>query len=100
MNTAPLTDLGTAALERASELTSSAAELVPEIPEKVGRLARRARQRVRPTKTTSRWRPALLIVAVVGACVALVVWMRRSGPEPNAGVVPPSETERAIAAVG
>ena len=102
MNSAALTDLGSAALDKASELTSSAAAIVPDLPEQVGRFARRARRRFQPAKTTSRWRPVLVIAIVVGACVVLVAWLRRSSRASNeASVRSASEqSERAaIAAV-
>jgi hypothetical protein len=103
MNTAALTDLGSAALDKASELTSTAADLVPDLPEQVGRFARRARRRFQPTKTRSRWRPALIIVAFIGACLIFAAWWRRSSGASNdkGSVVSPREqTERAtIAAV-
>jgi ferric-dicitrate binding protein FerR (iron transport regulator) len=103
MNTAPLTDLGSAALEKANELTSTAAELVPDLPEQVGRLARRARRRFQPAKTRSPWRPALMIVFAIGACVVLAAWLRRSSSaqgDKRSAVSPSEQTERAgIAAV-
>lgn len=83
MNTAALTDLGSAALDKASELTSSAVELVPDLPEHVGRFARLARRRFKPATTWSRWRPALMIVVALGACLVLVAWWRRSSGAPN-----------------
>jgi ferric-dicitrate binding protein FerR (iron transport regulator) len=103
VNTAALTDLGSAALDKASELTSTAAELVPDLPDQVGRFARRARRRFQPAKTRSPWRPALMIVVAIGACLVLVAWWRRSSGTSNdrGSVMPESEqTERAaIAAV-
>ena len=102
MNTAALTELGSAALDKASELTSSAAEFVPDLPEQVGRFARRARRRFRPAKTSSRWRPALVIVVALGACLVLFAWWRRSsGASSDRGSVSAREqSERAaIAAV-
>ena len=103
MKTAPLSDLGSAALDKASELTSTAAELVPDLPEQVGRFARRARRRFQPAKTRSPWRPALMIVVVIGACLVFAAWWRRSSGASNdeGSVVSPTEqSERvAIAAV-
>jgi hypothetical protein len=105
MNTAALTDLGSAALDKASELTSTAADLVPDLPDQVGRFARRARRRFQPTTTRSRWRPALMIVAFIGACLIFAAWWRRSSGahasnDKGSVVSPREQTERAtIAAV-
>ena len=81
--TTSLTDLGSAALDKASELTSTAAELVPDLPDQVGRFARRARRRFQPAQTRSRWRPALVIIVALGACLVLVAWWRRSSGASN-----------------
>jgi hypothetical protein len=98
VNTAALTDLGSAALDKASELTSTAAELVPDLPEQVGRFARRARRRFQPAQTRSPWRPALMILVAIGACLLVVAWWRRSSGASNGkgSVRSPSEqSERA-----
>jgi ferric-dicitrate binding protein FerR (iron transport regulator) len=103
MKTAALTDLGSAALDKASELTSTATELVPDLPEQVGRIARRARRRFQPAKTRSRWLPTLMIVVGIGACLVFAAWWRRSsgGSNDKGSVESPNEqSERAaIAAV-
>jgi hypothetical protein len=105
VNTAPLSDLGSAALEKASELTSTAAELVPDLPERVGRMARMARRRFRPAPrrswwATSPWRPVLVVAAALAACLILVAWLRRTADDKRSERAPSEQSERAtIAAV-
>jgi hypothetical protein len=87
-------DLGTTAVERASEVAS-------ELPGTVTQLTKRAKRRVRPAKSKSRsplW--PILIAAAIATCVAVVAWRRRSNrADEQATSIPPRDyTDRATAA--
>jgi mitochondrial fission protein ELM1 len=84
------------------DLGSTAAEKLPELPDTVNRLAHRAQRRFRPAKKRSPLRPALIIAAVLVACVAVIAWRRRAATSDElVQHAPPREyTERATAAAG
>jgi hypothetical protein len=91
-------DVGTVAVERASDLASSAAQRIPELPGPVNRLTGRTRRRFYPSRTGIKWLPLLIVAA--GAIVVVVAWMRRSHTvaDERAAAVPSDYAEPAPAA--
>jgi len=71
-------DLATSAADLATDLATTVADKAPEIPERVGGLARSARRRLSPAPPPRRWKPWMLVAAVAAAFVAVGWWRRRS----------------------
>lgn len=107
MKHAPLTAISESVGEALSagsgivhDLGSTAAEKLPELPETVNRLAKRAQRRIRPPKKRFPTRPVLIVAAALAVCVALIAWRRRATTtdEPIQHTPPREYTERATAA--